>query len=87
MLNESQDCLVSNTSLNESHVCSLELDDKDNIADWNEISDDDDDDDDNAEEDSDNETYVPPGPGFASPDDLALDNRVFDKRKYLNQHT
>ena len=67
VLNESTETLASNTSLNESHNCSLELYDTDNTADQNENSDDDDDDD--AEEDSDNEIYVPPGPGFASPND------------------
>ena len=43
--------------LNESHDCSLELDDTDDTADQNENSDGDDD----AEEDSDNEIYLLPG--------------------------
>ena len=82
LLNEIHDCLVSNTLLNESHDCSLELDDMDNTADQNENSDDND-----VEEESDNQIYVPPGPGFASSDDVALDNHVYYEQKYLNQHT
>ena len=85
-LNESHDCLASNMSLNERHDCSLELHGTENTADQNENNDDDDDDnDDDAEEDSDNEIYAPSGPGFASPD-VALDNHVYEKQKYLNQH-
>ena len=72
-------------SVNESHDCLLKLDDTGSTVDQNENSDDDDDDD--AEEDSDNEIYVPPGRGFASPDDVALDNCLYDQRKYVNQHT
>ena len=84
VLNESTETLASNTSLNESHDCSLELDDTDNTADQNENSEDDDDgddddDDDDDEEDSDNEIYVVPGPGFASRDAVALDNCVYDE--------
>ena len=41
VLNESTEPLVSNTLLNESHDCSLELDDMGNTADQNENSDDD----------------------------------------------
>ena len=41
VLNESTETLVSNTLLNESHDCSLELDDMGNTADQNENSDDD----------------------------------------------
>ena len=82
VLNESTETVASNTSLYEGHDCSLELDDTDNTADQNENSDDDD-----AQEDSSNEIYVPPAPGFASPDDVALENRLYDERKYLKQHT
>ena len=67
--------LASNTSLNERHDYSLELDDTDNTADQNESNDDDyddddddyddDDDNDDGEKDSDNEIYVPPGSVFA----------------------
>ena len=83
VLNESTETLATNMSLNESHDCSLELDDTDDTADQNKNSDEDDD----VEEDSGNELYVPPGPGFASSDDVVLDNCVYDEQKYLNQHT
>ena len=69
-------------SVNESHDCLLELDDMGSTVNQNENSDDDDD----AEEDSDSEIYVPPGRVFASPDDVALDNCLYDQQKYLNQH-
>lgn len=82
VLNESTETLASNISLNESCDCSLELNDVDNTADQNENSDDAD-----TEEDSDTEIYLPPGPGFASPDDVVFDNCVYYERKYLNQHT
>ena len=86
VLNESTETLASNISLNESCDCSLELNDVDNTADQNENSDDAD-----TEEDSDTEIYLPPGPGFASPDDVVLVTTmyIYDEKIYLkhNEHT
>lgn len=86
VLNESTETLASNISLNESCDCSVELNDVDNTADQNENSDDAD-----TEEDSDTEIYLPPGPGFASPDDVVLVTTmyIYDEQIYLkhNEHT